>query len=57
LNQLKVNRNTSEVKKALINLTNASKSDDKNLLNLAINAARSRATLGEISETVKFIED
>ncbi len=57
LNQLKANRDTTEVKKVLLNLTNATKSDDENLLDLAIKAARNRATLGEISEAIKCIED
>ncbi len=57
LNQLKASRNTTEVKKALINLTNATKSDGENLLDLAIKAARNRATLGEISDAIKCIED
>ena len=57
LNLLKANRNTIEVKKALLNLTNATKIENENLLDLAIKAARNRATLGEISDAIKSKEN
>lgn len=49
LKKLKAERNNEEVKKALEALTNAAKTGKGNLLELSINAARFRATLGEIS--------
>jgi methylmalonyl-CoA mutase len=49
LNQLKAKRNAAEVESALAALTQAATSSSGNLLELAIIAARKRATLGEIS--------
>jgi len=49
LNKIKANRNSENVKKALENLSEAARSKENNLLALAIEAARERATLGEIS--------
>lgn len=49
LNKLKAERNNAEVQKALASLTEAAKSGQGNLLALSIEAARVRATLGEIS--------
>ena len=49
LNQIKANRNSENVKKALENLSEAARTKENNLLALAIEAARERATLGEIS--------
>ncbi len=49
LKQLKEERDNDKVQQALNNLTEAAKSDKGNLLALAIDAARVRATLGEIS--------
>ncbi|NVJ89238.1 MAG: methylmalonyl-CoA mutase [Flavobacteriaceae bacterium] len=51
--QLKSTRNSSQVKSALEELTDAAKSGDKNLLDLAVKAARNRATLGEISDALE----
>ena len=60
LNRIKAERNQEKVKKALQNLTEAAKNSldavtnsDKNLLALAIDAARERATLGEISDALE----
>ena len=53
--QLKSKRNTSEVKKSLVALTEAAKSGKENLLELAIIAARNRATLGEISDALELV--
>ncbi|WP_299118141.1 methylmalonyl-CoA mutase [uncultured Winogradskyella sp.] len=53
LNQIKTDRNTSEVKEALSKLTQAAKSGEENLLALAVDAARKRATLGEISDALE----
>ncbi|WKD86165.1 Methylmalonyl-CoA mutase large subunit [Polaribacter huanghezhanensis] len=65
LNKLKSERNTTEVEKSLLALTEAAKfssnsknpdiHQDKNLLELAIIAARNRATLGEISDALEEI--
>jgi methylmalonyl-CoA mutase len=49
LNKLKAERNSAEVEKALTALTDAASEGTGNLLQLAINAAKVRATLGEIS--------
>jgi methylmalonyl-CoA mutase len=49
LQQLKVARNQTEVDESLGNLTRAATTGQGNLLALAIDAARKRATLGEIS--------
>ncbi len=49
LKKLKAERNNSEVTEALEALTNAAKSGKDNLLELSVNAARVRCTLGEIS--------
>lgn len=53
LKKLKVNRHSQNVKQALINLTEAAKKGHKNLLTLSIEAARHRATLGEISDALE----
>ncbi|MFK5958546.1 MAG: methylmalonyl-CoA mutase [Lutibacter sp.] len=55
LNELKTTRNTSEVNIALQNLTNCAKSGNGNLLDLAVEAAKKRATLGEISDALEVI--
>jgi methylmalonyl-CoA mutase len=55
LHQLKADRNTEEVQKSLVNLTNAAKSSEENLLDLAVKAARNRATLGEISDALEVV--
>jgi methylmalonyl-CoA mutase len=49
LKKLKAERNAAEVEKALNALTEAAKTGKGNLLELSINAARVRASLGEIS--------
>ncbi|MGC6284215.1 MAG: methylmalonyl-CoA mutase [Polaribacter sp.] len=55
LEALKKNRNNSEVAEALKNLTACAKTGDRNLLALAVDAARKRATLGEISDALEEI--
>jgi methylmalonyl-CoA mutase len=55
LEKLKSERNTQEVEKCLVALTNAAKSGEENLLNLAVQAAKQRATLGEISDALELI--
>ncbi|MFP4846444.1 methylmalonyl-CoA mutase [Winogradskyella sp. PE311] len=53
LNQIKSSRNSKEVKTALLKLTLVAKTGEGNLLALAIDAARKRATLGEISDALE----
>ena len=53
LNKIKAERNSEHVKKALANLTEAAKTGSNNLLALAVEAARERATLGEISDALE----
>ncbi|WP_298285895.1 methylmalonyl-CoA mutase family protein [uncultured Lutibacter sp.] len=55
LTQLKASRNTSEISEALNNLAACSKTGNGNLLELAIIAAKKRATLGEISNALENI--
>jgi len=49
INKLKESRNAEAVAKCLANLEEAARSGEGNLLALAVDAARERATLGEIS--------
>jgi len=53
LRQLKQNRNQEEVQRALDDLTKCAKTGERNLLELSIEAARKRATLGEISVAIE----
>jgi methylmalonyl-CoA mutase len=53
LNQLRRDRNALEVKDALTALENCATSGKGNLLELAVDAARKRATLGEISDAME----
>ncbi|MDD3722026.1 MAG: methylmalonyl-CoA mutase [Lutibacter sp.] len=55
LNELKASRNTEEVNIALQNLTECAKTQEGNLLELAIIAAEKRATLGEISDALEKV--
>jgi len=66
LNQIKASRDNDKVKASLAKLTDAAKASmnnstvpdshqDKNLLSLAIEAARNRATLGEISDALEAV--
>ncbi|TJY36253.1 methylmalonyl-CoA mutase [Pontimicrobium aquaticum] len=55
LQQLKASRNNDAVKQALSKLTEAAKTGKENLLALAVNAARERATLGEISDALEAV--
>ncbi|MGC6431322.1 MAG: methylmalonyl-CoA mutase [Jejuia sp.] len=50
---IKASRNSTEVKNSLAKLTEAAKTGKENLLALAIEAARARATLGEISDALE----
>ncbi len=53
LNKIKSKRNSDKVKIALSKLTDAARTGQENLLALAIEAARERATLGEISDALE----
>jgi methylmalonyl-CoA mutase len=55
LNQIKSDRNSKAVNEALNALTMAAQNNEGNLLALAIEAARSRATLGEISDALEEV--
>ncbi len=50
LEELKANRNEAEVQSTLDAITKAAETKEGNLLDLAIKAARARASLGEISD-------
>jgi len=53
LEKLKEDRNTKQVEICLNKLSEAAKTGQGNLLALAVNAARERATLGEISDALE----
>ena len=55
LKKIKNKRETNKVKNALLKITAAAKSGEENLLTLAIDAARARATLGEISDALEVV--
>ncbi len=55
LNQLKANRDTEKVVAALNYITEIAKSNNGNLLEAAIEAAKERATLGEISDAMEKV--
>ncbi|WP_445195244.1 methylmalonyl-CoA mutase [Tamlana sedimenti] len=55
LKSIKATRNSEKVKIALVKLTEAAKSGQENLLALAVEAARERATLGEISDALEAV--
>lgn len=55
LKQIKSGRNSANVIKALANLNHAARTGKENLLALAVEAARERATLGEISNALEAV--
>ncbi|MGM9805193.1 MAG: methylmalonyl-CoA mutase [Candidatus Aphodosoma sp.] len=55
LNQLRANRDNEAVKKALAAITECVKTGKGNLLELAVEAARLRASLGEISDACEVV--
>ncbi|RVT77641.1 methylmalonyl-CoA mutase [Flavobacterium sufflavum] len=55
LHQVKTSRNTLKVKEALEKITLCAQTGAGNLLELAIDAARERATLGEISQALEIV--
>ncbi|MEA1884781.1 MAG: methylmalonyl-CoA mutase [Thermotogota bacterium] len=55
LKKLKEERDNEAVKKALDAITNAADTGEGNLLELSVEAARARATLGEISDAIEKV--
>ena len=55
LEQIKAARDTAKVQECLAKLTESAKSGNGNLLELAVEAARHRATLGEISDALETV--
>jgi methylmalonyl-CoA mutase len=55
INELKSNRNETDVQNALTAITKAVETGEGNLLDLSIKAARARATLGEISYAIEKV--
>ncbi len=55
LESLKASRDEEKVRQALEAITNAAETGEGNLLELAVRAARVRATLGEISDAIELV--
>ncbi len=55
LTELKANRSSADVEAALNKLTESAKTGEGNLLELAVDAALKRATLGEISQALENV--
>ena len=55
LTEVKQNRNNAEVEQCLEAITKCTETGEGNLLDLAVKAARARATLGEISNAVEKV--
>jgi methylmalonyl-CoA mutase len=55
LEQIKATRDNAKVQECLDKLTACAKGEAGNLLDLAVNAARNRATLGEISDALETV--
>ncbi|MEQ3691774.1 MAG: methylmalonyl-CoA mutase [Flavobacterium sp.] len=55
LDKIKATRNAEKVAECLAKLTEAAKTGNENLLSLAVDAARNRATLGEISDALEEV--
>lgn len=55
LDKIKANRNTEKVKESLEQLIACAKTGEGNLLELAVEAARHRTTLGEISDALETV--
>ncbi|MBM0124687.1 methylmalonyl-CoA mutase [Pimelobacter simplex] len=55
LERLRAERNSADVEAALHALTRSAESGDGNLLDLAVNAARAKATVGEISDAMEKV--
>lgn len=57
INKMKAERDEVEVKRHLARLTKAAADGSENLLAVAVDAARARATLGEISDAIEEVSD
>ena len=55
LAEMKASRNEEEVQKHLARLTKAAQDGSENLLAVAVDAARARASLGEISDAIEDV--
>ena len=55
LNNIKATRDNKKVSECLAKLTDCAKNSNGNLLDLAVEAARNRATLGEISDALETV--
>ena len=55
LEQIKATRDNEKVSQCLAKLTDCAKTGNGNLLDLAVDAARNRATLGEISDALETV--
>ncbi|KNC83487.1 methylmalonyl-CoA mutase, mitochondrial [Sphaeroforma arctica JP610] len=55
INRIRKERNSMEANKCLEALTESAKTGEGNLLELAINAARARCTVGEISDSLEVV--
>ncbi len=55
LEKIRASRNSEQLKIDLIKLKACAKTGEGNLLELAVNAARNRATLGEISDALEIV--
>jgi methylmalonyl-CoA mutase len=55
LDQIKATRDNGKVAECLAKLTESAKTSEGNLLELAVDAARNRATLGEISDALESV--
>ena len=55
LEQIKATRDNAKVAACLAKLTESAKNGSENLLSLAVEAARNRATLGEISDALEVV--
>lgn len=55
INKMKEERDDAEVKRHLVRLTKAAETGEENLLAVAVDAARARATLGEISDAIEEV--
>lgn len=55
LRRIKATRDNEKVKASLAKLTDCAKNGGDNLLSLAVEAARNRATLGEISDALELV--
>src|SRR5699024_10384517 len=55
IENMKANRDEEEVTRLLAELTEAARTGEKNLLACAVDCARARATIGEISDAIEAV--